>query len=211
MSVIGTRIWRNSISAQLIVATTASHIILRNLPPEIQSRILELCSPSDLAVMSRVHTSLQNMAEYTLYSRIQYRARSFDLLKSSRDVANFDEDTLVSPELRENKSLLHTFANNSRKASMVKMLYVELEDGLSSEEEFEWEEKFDEDTEDDSKATQFILVKLAERLVKMPNLVDLRIIHGFLAMDNFDSIKPGAQRISEVIRFVFRSGVNDSD
>ena len=31
-------------------------MVFSGLPLEIQSRILELCSPNDLAVLSRVHT-----------------------------------------------------------------------------------------------------------------------------------------------------------
>ncbi|KAF8655893.1 hypothetical protein AX14_008118 [Amanita brunnescens Koide BX004] len=178
-------------------------MILGNLPPEIQSRILELCSPNDLAVLSRVHTSLQDVAEYALYSRIQYRARPFDLIITSGDVTNFDEDSWVP---QEDRSLLHTFANNSRKASMVKMLYVELlTDEVTSE-----PQGVGYDYRARRKRIQFVLVKLADVLVKMPNLVDLRILHDL--MEYSDSCKPGARRINEVIRFVFqRSGVNDSD
>ena len=56
------------------------------------------------------------------------------------------------------------------------------------------------------KATQFILVKVAKVLEKMPNLVDLRILHS--QMEDSDK---GTQRISEVIRFVLKSGGNDRD
>jgi hypothetical protein len=164
-------------------------MIFRDLPPEIQSRILEFCSPSDLAVLSRVHTSGQGMAEYALYSCIQYRVRSSDLIMPSRNVEN-DED---SQELKEDRSLLHTFAINSRKASMVKMFYVEFKDTL------------DANTVTGSyytyiKPTHFILVKLAEALVKMSNLVDLRILHSRMNDFDIDALKG----ISEVIRYVFR-------
>jgi hypothetical protein len=88
----------------LCIDVKQPHMVFRDLPPEIQSRILELCSPSDLAVLSRVHTSGRDMAEYALYSRIQYRARPSDLIIPSRDVEN-DES---SQELKEDRSLLHT-------------------------------------------------------------------------------------------------------
>ena len=176
-------------------------MIFRDLPPEIQSRILEFCSPSDLAVLSRVHTSGRDMVEYALYSRIQYRARPSDLIIPSRDIEND-----VNPqELKEDRSLLHTFSNNSRKASMVKTFYVQLEDGNTvtgslTGPYFAY-----------IKSTHFILVKLAEGLVKMSNLVDLRILHGRLDYYDFqvDGLN-GTRRISEVIRYVFISG-NDGD
>jgi hypothetical protein len=210
-------------------------MFFRGLPLEIQSWILQLCSPSDLAVLSRVHTSGRDLAEYALYSCIQYRARPSDLIISVED----DEGP---QELKEDRSLLHTFANNSRKASMVKMFYVELVDGYDADDEVEHEDEIDEvehedefdeveyDDESDDlehedevdetigfheshgyrsriKSTDFILVKLAEALVKMSNLVDLRILHS--PMGDSDAFQ-GTRRISEVIRFVFRSG-NDSD
>jgi hypothetical protein len=82
------------------VESTASSMAFRDLPLEIQSRILEFCSPSDWAVLSRVHTSGRDMAEY---SRIQYRARPSDLIIPSRDVES-DES---SQGLKEDRSLLH--------------------------------------------------------------------------------------------------------
>ena len=81
--------------------------------------------------------------------------------------------------MKENKSLLHTFATNSRKASMVKSFYVELEREGG-----------------DGNAIRFVLAKLAEALEKMPNLVDLRII----PHSPIDDLSEG--RISQVIRFV---------
>ena len=165
-------------------------MVFRDLPPEIQSRILALCSPSDLAVLSRVHTSGRDIAEYALYRRIHYRVRPSDMIIPLPNV----EKGEGSQELKEDRSLLHTFSNNSWKASMVKMFYVELVD----------EYEFDEDTMVHNrpaciKSTDFILVKLSEALVKMSNLVDLRILHS--PMDSL-----GTQRISDVIRYVFRSG-----
>ena len=160
----------------------------RDLPPEIQSRILEFCSPSDLAALSRVTPSGRDTVEYALYSRIQYCVRPSDLIKPSRDTEN-DEG---SQELREDRSLLHTLANNSRKALMVRMFYVKL---------------LDEDGAFYGSCTmkaQFILVKLAETLRKMSNLLDLRILH-CQWMNNSDVLYKGTLRISEVIRFVSRS------
>jgi hypothetical protein len=157
----------------------------RGLPLEIQSLIVEFCSPSDLAVLSRVHTSGRDMAEYALYSRIQYSAWPADLIVPTQDVEN-DES---SQKLKEDRSLLHRFANNSWKASMVKMFYVELE---HQDQFFKFH-----DNRTCIKSTDFILVKLAEALVKMSNLVDLRILHS--PMDDLDTFK-GTRRISEVIR-----------
>ena len=115
------------------------------------------------------------MAEYALYSRIQYCVRPSELIIGS----------LREWELKEDGSLLHTLVNNPRKALMVKMFDVEL----------------DNERHAYRKATQFVLVKLAEVLVKMPNLVDLRILHG--PMEDLDK---GIESISEVMRFVFKSG-----
>ena len=89
-------------------------MVFRDLPPEIQSHILELCSPSELAVLSRVHTSGQDLVESAPYSHIQYRVRPSDLI-----IQSYDENDEISQELKED-----TLANNSRKASMVKMFYV---------------------------------------------------------------------------------------
>ena len=159
-------------------------MIFRDLPPEIQSRILEFCSPTDLAVLSRVHTSGRDMAEYALYSCIQYRVRPSDLIILSRNIENGES----SQKLKEDRSLLHTFAINSRKASMVKMFHVELKDNFDANTYYTY-----------IKPTHFILVKLAEALVKMSNLVDLRILHS--RMNDLDALK-GTLRISEVIRYV---------
>ena len=73
---------------------------------------------------------------------------------------------------------------------MVKMLYVELDIEYRS---------YRNDT-------QFILVKLADALVKIPNLVDLRILHS--QMEDSDKV---TWRISEANRFVFRGGGTDGD
>ena len=62
---------------------------------------------------------------------------------------------------------------------MVKALYFELE--------IRWGPGCED-------AVDFVLVKLAEALEKMPNLVDLRIMHS--------PMKESEGRISQVIRFV---------
>jgi hypothetical protein len=101
---------------------------------------------------------------------------------------------------------------------MVKVFYVVLVDEYGADDEVEHEDEFDEtirfirfhefhDHHTRIKSTDFILVKLAEALVKMSNLVDLRILHN--PMDDSDALE-GTLKISEAIRFVFRSG-NDSD
>jgi hypothetical protein len=174
----------------------------RDLPPEMQSRILAVCSPSALAVLSRVDTLGRDMAEHALYGRIQYRLWPSDLIILSRNVEN-DE---FSQELKEDRSLLHTLANNSRKALMVKMFYVELVN------EYDEDDAFHEICSMTRRA-HFILVKLAETLAKMSNLVDLRILHDQWMNDFDDSIDVfrGTRRICEVIRFVFRSDGIDGD
>ena len=170
-------------------------MVFRDLPPEIQSRILEFCSPSDLAVLSRVHTTVRDTAEYALYSHVQYCIRPSELITPSRGV----KKDKGSQELKEDRSLLHTFTYNSRKASMVKMFYAELED--------EYDEDIPGSCNAYEQSTQFILAKLAEVLVKMPNLVDLRILHSKIS--DFETLK-GTRRISEVIRYVFRSGYDSN-
>ena len=155
-------------------------MVFRGLPPEIQFRILELCSPSDLAALSRVHTSGRDMAEYALYSRIQCCLRASDLI-------------IGLQELKQSRSLLHTLANNSRKALIVKMFYVEYDD-----------DDFYQTALTCEMRAHFITAKLAEALVKTSNLVDLCILNGW--MDDTDT-----QKISEVIRFVFISCGMDGD
>jgi hypothetical protein len=165
-------------------------MFLRDLPLEIQHAILEHCSPSDLAVLSRVHTSVRDVAEHALYSHIRYRARPLDMVSSET------RNNHVVLGLKENRSLLHTFATNSRKASMVKAFYVELEtskgsNGLHA-------------LDDGRNVVGFVQVKLAEVLEKMPNLVDLRILY-------CPVITWSQGRISQAIRFVRVIVGSDSD
>ena len=126
------------------------------------------------------------MAEYALYSCIQYRVRPSDLIILSRNIENGES----SQKLKEDRSLLHTFAINSRKASMVKMFHVELKDNFDANTYYTYIKPT---------PSHFILVKLAEALVKMSNLVDLRILHS--RMNDLGALK-GTLRISEVIRYV---------
>ena len=175
-------------------ATTYTTMNFRDMPPEIQSRILELCPPSDLAALSRVDTLGRDMAEYALYSRIQYCVRPSDLI-----IGSWQE-----LELKEDGSLLRTLLNNSRKALIVKMLFVELLDEYDEEDDFH---------QACSMKANFVLVKLAEALAKTSNLADLRILHGQWMTkfnDSMDVFK-GTRRICEVIRFVFTSGGIDGD
>ena len=129
-------------------------MFLTDLPLEIRLRISKHCSPSSLAILSRVNTSLRDVAEYALYSHIHY--------------------------WEENRLLLHTFATNPRKASRVKGFYVELNIGKQGSEV----------------VTRSILVKIAEALKKMPNLVDLRILYELNYVDHSCE-----DRLNQVIRF----------
>ena len=152
-------------------------MFLRDLPLDIQYNILEHCSPSDLAVLSRLHTSVRDVAEYALYGHIWYRAQPLDMIVMT--IPSWDYEA-VPQRLKENKSLLHTLATNSWKASTVKAFYIELEN--------------DQGCDRNSNGIRFVLVKLAEVLEKMSNLVDLRII--------YNPMKGSEDRISQVIRFV---------
>jgi len=150
---------------------------LGDLPLDIQFAILQLCSPSDLAEISRVHSSLQHVAECALYSHIRFCVPPLEISKIPNDnsiPSESDESFLL---------LLRTFSGNPRKASMVKKLYVKLETYRMYDIE--------------KKAVGYLLVKLADALEKMTSLVDLRIIYGL-------GIDLSQGRISEVIRFVFK-------
>jgi hypothetical protein len=83
---------------------------LTDVPLDVQLQILQLCSPEDLAVVSRVHSSLRDAAERVLYSHIDFSAQERDI------------------ELAAKKTvpLLSTLAINTWKASTVKAFYIEL-------------------------------------------------------------------------------------
>src|SRR6266550_7424754 len=124
---------------------------LTTLPFEIQVRILQLCSSNDLAALSRVQTSVRDVAEYVLYSHIHFRAPP--------DAMVFYVWTTLPARWKDDRSLFHTLAANPRKAAIVKAFYVQLE-------------KFAP-----GKVLRLVLIKVAEALENMSNLVDLRILY----------------------------------
>lgn len=75
---------------------------LGDLAFELQLKVLQLCTRQDLASLSRVHTSLKDVADYTLYSYIH--CSSFIAFRS----------------------ILETLTTNEQKASLVKVFDVEL-------------------------------------------------------------------------------------
>ncbi|KAF8341154.1 hypothetical protein F5887DRAFT_976978 [Amanita rubescens] len=126
---------------------------LTNVALDVQLQILQLCSPKDLAVVSRVHSSLRDAAEHVLYSRIDFSAPERDI-EPHRSIWEL--------AAKKTTPLLSTLSINTRKASTVKAFYIEL--GA-------------EDVNCD--VLHLILVALAGVLEKMQNLVDLRILtHG---------------------------------
>ena len=142
---------------------------------DIQSQILQFCSPRDLANLSAVHTSLRDAAEYVLYSHIRVSLWAPDLIVG--------RGTRKSPwALVEKKSLLHTLAGNSRKAKMVKALDIDLAaTGYHHPD----------------RVLPLMASKLAEVLETMPNLEDLHITYGLASNSSVE------RTISQVIRFVF--------
>ena len=75
---------------------------LGDLAFELQLKVLQLCTRQDLASLSRVHTSLKDVADYALYSYIH--CSSFIAFRS----------------------ILETLTTNEQKASLVKVFDVEL-------------------------------------------------------------------------------------
>jgi hypothetical protein len=148
---------------------------------EVQLQILQFCSPQDLAILSLVHSSLRDAAEYVLYSHIDFSPEDRDTY-----VEEDTTDTYRSPwesAMQKTSPLLFTLDRNARKASTVKAFYIELGG---------------EDYGDDNIIPP-ILVKLAGVLKKLPNLVDLRIMTD-AKLDRSDG---KISEISEVIRSVF--------
>jgi hypothetical protein len=126
---------------------------LGNVAFDIQSQILQLCSPKDLANLSTVHTSLRDEAEYVFNSHIYVSIRAPDLIVG--------KGTRKSPwALVEKRSPL---ASNSRKAEMVKALDIDL---AATGHRHPY------------RVLPLMASKLAEVLETMPNLVDLRIKYG---------------------------------
>jgi len=149
---------------------------LSNFPLEIQVHILKLCSHSDLGALSRVHTSLRDVADYVLYHHIHF-------CKRPTDMAIFRPFSCDHPlGLKEDGSLLHTLVANSLKASIVKTFYFELE----HEQNLDWTD-----------VLPFIMAKLREALEKMHNLTDFRVV--YRPWENSLSSPVG---VSQVIRFV---------
>ncbi|KAF8341138.1 hypothetical protein F5887DRAFT_976896 [Amanita rubescens] len=139
------------LARQLTSSSRTMH--LTDVPLDVQLQILQLCSPKDLAVISRVHSSLRDAAEHVLYSRIDFSTQQREYMhRSPWDSA-----------AKKTAPLLSTLANNTWKASTVKAFYIEL--GVE---------------DDNCDALHLILVELAGVLEKMPNLVDLRILNNAL-------------------------------
>ncbi|KAF8341130.1 hypothetical protein F5887DRAFT_1076559 [Amanita rubescens] len=157
---------------------------LGDLPLEIQSYILQFCSPNDLAILSRTHTSLRDAAEYVLYGRIDiYGARPYDLILLDYDpsIPNPPDHDISPQGLNEHKSPLHTLITNSRKASIVKAFYVD------------FAHVYDGVLDVNSVAMDFVAEKLGEALEKMTALVDLRIRHD-------ETVDLCGRRIDQAIR-----------
>ena len=158
---------------------------LDHIASEIRLEILQLCSPGDLASLSRVHSSLRDAAEHVLYTHIYFSAHPFDLIqdrkRKSRSQEGGESNLLA---LEEHRSLLHTLSTSARKAKMVKSLRIELGKFIRHSRPL------------DKNVIRYILLKLSQLLKDMPNLVDFRIIYD---IEN----DPSEGRLSEAIRFVF--------
>ena len=158
-------------------------MFLDDIAPEIRLEILQLCSPKDLASLSRVHSSLHDVAERVLYTHIYFPAHPWDLVHVQRGKTHRGSMKTSTPwALKKHRSLLYTLSTSAWKTKMVKSLYIELHKhirrGLIEN------------------GIRFILIKLSQLLKHMPNLVDFRII--------YDSENdPSEGRLSEAIRFVF--------
>lgn len=159
----------------------STNTMLLDLAPEIQIQIMQFCSPGSLPSLSRVQSSLRDIAEHLLYSRVHLYARPLDLIQDWRSGS-------YKWVLKEKRSVLHTLIANVRKAGMVKALYIELETAI-----FCTKYSFE-----NLKALHPFMVKLSEVLQHMPNLVDLRIVHDKITSD----ISNGS--LSQAIRFVLR-------
>ena len=120
---------------------------LTDVALDVQLEILQLCSPKDLAVVSRVHSSLHDVAERVLYSRIEFSYRK----------CNRHSRSPWQSLAKKIAPLLSTLASNTWKASMVKAFYIDL--GAK---------------DDDRVIFLLIMVGLTRVLEEMPNLVDLR-------------------------------------
>ncbi len=158
---------------------------LTDFAHEIQLHIVQFCSHSDLASISRVHTALQDVAESVLYSHICVEGES----DRSLGLTKLDKGQ-TQPSLKENRSPLYALVTNSRKAAMVKALRVDL--GCPYNTGRGWYNY------DDDRQLGFVVNKIAEALKQMPNLVDLHIRSGRAG----EAFKGSITSIGEVIRFV---------
>ena len=152
-----------------------------HLALEIHLHIIRFCSHSDLCSLARVHSSLRVTAEHVLYSHIYFCAWPFDLIQ---------DQTWKSWKLKEDRSLLHTLASNTRKAAMVRVLWIDFENvGLYNSKE----------------TLHSILLKLSEALPKMSNLVDLRVVYDDMLVDPSDGAFGRAIRFvcSAIVKTVF--------
>jgi hypothetical protein len=77
---------------------------LGDLPFELQLKVLRLCSRRDWASLSRTHTSLRDVADYTLYNYIPIHSCRKGI---------------------PSRSILQTLATNAHKASLVRTLDVQ--------------------------------------------------------------------------------------
>jgi len=150
---------------------------LADLALEVQLHILRFSSPQDLTILSRVHSSLRDAAEYVLYNHIDFNPGRF-ISWDENDAGGEEYMSTVAVAMDKTSLLLSTLASNARKASTVKAFYIDL----------------DRDFHDDD--IPLILVELAGVLKKMVNLVDLRI-KTREKQDRSDG------KISKVIRSVF--------
>lgn len=155
-------------------------MLLNHFAFEIWHEILRFCTSSTLSSLSRVNTSLRDLAEYVLYGHIYFSTCPFDLIR---------DKACKSWALTEKRSLLHTLSTNTRKAAMVKALYIEFERVSSFGVE---------------RALHSILVKLSGVLQNMPNLVDLRIVYDKMT-------DPSKGSLSKMIRFVFNTVITIID
>lgn len=146
---------------------------LDDISPEIQLEMLLFCPPSDLAALSRVHTSLRDVAEYTLYNHIDFFTQPFNLKQDKPRARARKLPRIVD------MSLFHTLSTSERKAAMVKSLYVELEESIYNEGQI-----------------NPVVVEFSDSLKKLSNLVDFRILYRW-----WDDLQTEGH-LSQVIRFV---------
>jgi len=146
------------------------------ITPELQPEVLQFCTPRDLASLSRVHTSLRDVAQHALYSHIYFHAHPSDFIQ--------DWDSERNPsKLNKDGSLFHTLSTSARKAAMVGKLHI----FFSNRGDYWYGTKT---------AVDPIMVHISYTLKKLPNLVDLRIAYTWFG-------DPSRGRLSETIRFAF--------